>query len=44
MHQSVALRARELGTRLALGVQPRDVLWLVIGQGMRFALCGIGIG
>jgi hypothetical protein len=44
MHQSVALRTRELGTRLALGAQPRDVLWLVIKQGLRFALCGIGIG
>lgn len=44
MQQTVALRTRELGTRLALGAQPRDVLLLVIGQGLRFALCGIGIG
>ena len=40
----VSRRTHDLGIRLALGAQPRDILVLVLGEGARLCLAGIGIG
>ncbi len=41
---TTAQRTRELGIRLALGAQTRDVLRLVVKNGMTLALIGVVIG
>ena len=41
---NVAQRMHELGVRIALGAQAKDVVRLVVGQGVRFALVGVTLG
>jgi putative ABC transport system permease protein len=40
----VAERTREIGVRGALGAGPRDILVLVMSQGVRLAIIGLGLG
>jgi putative ABC transport system permease protein len=44
MNYSVALRTRELGLRLAIGAQPRQVLLLVLKQGLLLTVFGVVVG
>jgi putative ABC transport system permease protein len=41
---AVRQQVREIGIRMALGAQRRDVFRLVVGQGLKLTLLGIGIG
>jgi len=44
MSYSVAQRTREIGIRMALGAQRKDVLKMTVKQGLKLVLIGIGLG
>ncbi|HSR66712.1 MAG TPA: ABC transporter permease [Acidobacteriota bacterium] len=44
LSQSVALRRREMGVRMALGARPGDLMRSVVGQGLGLTAAGVVLG
>jgi putative ABC transport system permease protein len=44
MSYSVTQRTSEIGIRVTLGAQPQDVFRIIVGEGFRLALFGVGAG
>jgi putative ABC transport system permease protein len=44
MSYSVTQRRQEIGIRMALGAQPRDILRMIVGQGLTISAIGAGLG
>jgi putative ABC transport system permease protein len=44
MAHSVAQRTNEIGIRMALGASPRQLIKLVVGEGLKLAIIGIAAG
>ena len=41
---SIGQRTREIGIRMALGARRSEVVRMILGQGMRLILAGVGVG
>lgn len=44
IHYSVATRAQEIGLRMAIGAQRRDIFRIIVHEGMRLSLVGVAVG
>jgi putative ABC transport system permease protein len=44
MSYTVSQRTREIGLRMALGAQRQDLLWMIVGRGLKLVILGMAIG